>query len=306
MYEKFQNKVVVKPENAITGEQNVDENALQGATSPKDTLWSVVLEEAIVANKKTVLPVKTTTYDVQEGFRYMPPAAGQAKPNVQVMVITDAGTVAKDGTSDWHSGMTSKIVSVPLTRYSRSFGISMFDALKGFQKTAAQVAALVNAIATEINRDFAALLETTNNTVEVSAITPATVAHNVSAAFGDYGEVESLALTPANYAQLTPDSALSLKLEEGAYGIGGIYKTAGISAGVEGIAYNKDAVAAAFARPAWVDVPGAEVYEFEVDGIPFRLKISADHDGNVLYHTVDVLAGFAIANDRHLAKVVQG
>lgn len=305
MYEKFQNKVV-KPENSITGEQNVDQNALEGATSPKDTLWSVVLEEAIVANKKTVLPVKTTTYDVQEGFRYMPPAAGQAKPNIQVMCITDAGTVEKDGTSDWHSGMSSKIVSVPLTRYSRSFGISMFDAMKGFQKTAAQVVALVNAITAEINADFAALLETTNNTVQVSAITPATVAHTVSAAFGDYGEVESLALSPANYAQLTPDSALSLKLEEGAYGIGGIYKTAGISSGVEGIAYNKDAVAAAFARPAWVDMPGAEVYEFEVDGIPFRLKISADHDGNVLYHTVDVLAGFAIANDRHIAKVVQG
>lgn len=304
MYEKFMNKVV-KPVNEITGEQNVDENALQGTTSPKDTLWSVVLEEALVANKKTVLPVKTTTYDVQEGFNYLPPSAGEAKPNIQVMVITDAGTVAKDGTEDWNSNMSSKIVSVPLTRYSRSFGVSMFDAMKGFQKTAAQVVALVNAIKSEINKDFASLLDTTSNEVEVSAITPATVAHTVSAAFGDYGEVESLALTPANYAQLTPDSALSLKLEQGAYGIGAIYKTAGIPEGTQGYAYNKDAVACAFARPAWVDgMPGVEVYEFEEDGIPYRLKITCDANHNILYHTVDVLFGCAIANERHLSKVV--
>lgn len=297
---------VVKPVNEITGEQNVDANALEGATSPKDTLWSVVLEEAIVANKKTVLPIKSTTYDVQEGFNYVPPSAGQAKPNIQVMVITDAGTVAKDGAEDWNSNMSSKIVSVPLTRYSRSFGISMFDAMKGFEKTAAQVAALVNAVITEINKDFAAILDTASSSVEVSAITPATVAHTISASFGDYGEVETLALTPANFAQLTPDSALSLKLEDGVYGItGGIYKTSGIPVGVEGYAYNKDAVACAFARPAWVEgMPGVEIYEFSVDGIPFRLKISCDPNRNVLYHTIDVLFGAAVANERHLAKVV--
>lgn len=88
MYEKFFNKVNVQ--NQVTGEENVDENALQGSTTPKDTLWSVVLEKAIDATKKTLVPVKTTTYDVQEGFNYMPPAAGQAKPNIQVMVVTDA------------------------------------------------------------------------------------------------------------------------------------------------------------------------------------------------------------------------
>lgn len=43
MYNKlFQNKVTVT--NEVTGEENVDENALQGTTTPKDTLWSVVLE----------------------------------------------------------------------------------------------------------------------------------------------------------------------------------------------------------------------------------------------------------------------
>lgn len=303
MYEKFINKVNVT--NAVTGEQNVDENALQGATSPKDTLWSVVLEKAIDATKKVLVPVKSTTYDVQEAFNYIPPAAGQAKPNIQVMVITDAGTVEKDGTEDWNSNMSSKVVSVPLTRYSRSFGISMFDAMKGFEKTAAQTAALVEKIKQEITKDFAALLETTSNEVEVASITPSTVAHTVSAAFGDYGDVESLVLTPANFAQLTPDSALSLKLEEGAYGIGAIYRTAGLSAGTEGIAYNKDAVACAFARPAWVEgMPGVEIYEFESDGIPFRLKVTCDGNHNILYHTVDVLFGAAIANDNHIAKVV--
>lgn len=304
MYSKFFNKVEVS--NALTGEQNVDQNALQGSTTPKSTLFSVVLSEAIDATKVTLAPVKATSFDVKEAFNYIPPSAGEAKPNVQVMVITDVGSVHKDGTSDWHSDMQSKIVSVPLTRYSKSVGISMFDAAKGFEKTAAQVAALVERVKKDIVKDFAAVLNNTSNEVEVSEITAATVAHKVSAAFGDYGDVESLALTPANYAELTPDSALSLKLTEGAYGIGGIYKTAGIPSGTEGLAYNKDAIAAAFARPAWMEMPGCEVYEFENEGIPFRLKVSCDADHNILYHTVDVLAGFAIANERHVARVVKG
>lgn len=307
MYESFfKNKVNVT--NEITGDQPVDQNTLQGTTSPGDTLWSVVLSEAIDATAKVLAPVKNTSYDVQEGLRYIPASAGEAKPNIQVLVITDAGTVDKDGTSDWKSNMAQKVVSVPLTRYSRSVGISMYDAMQGATpKVASHIAAVVNKIKQEIVKDFATLLATTSNEVEVSEVTPATVAHTVSAAFGEYGDVESLVLTPANYAQLTPDSALSLKLTDGAYGIGGIFKTAGLPSGTEGIAYNKDAIATAFARPAWVDgMPGVEIYEFESEGIPFRLKVSCDADHNILYHTVDVLAGFAIANERHLAKVVIG
>ena len=302
MYEKILNKVTVQ--NNVTGEQNVDENALQGTTTPKDTLWSVVLEEALDETKKVLAPVKATSYDVKEAFNYLPPAAGQALPNVQVMVITDAGTVSKDGTSDWNSNMSSKIVSVPLTRYSRSFGLSMFDAMKGFSKTASQVASVVEKIKQEIVKDFAGVLNNTEATTTVASISPSTVAHTVSAAFGDYGDVESLVLTPANYAQLIPDNALSLQLTEGAYGIGGIYKSAGIPNGTAGLAYNKDAVAAAFARPAWVEAPGAEIHEFESEGIPFRLKITMDHDHNILYHTVDVLFGCALANSKHVSKVV--
>lgn len=301
MYNKlFQNKVTVT--NDVTGEQNVDENALQGTTTPKDTLWSVVLEKAIDATKKTLVPLKSTTYDVQEAFNYIPPSAGEAKPNIQVMVVTDAGSVDKDGTHDHKSAMQSKIVSVPLTRYSRTFGISMFDAMKGFSKTATQTAAVVNKIMQEITKDFATLVATTENEVEVSEVTPSTVAHTVSAAFGDYGEVESLVLNPQNYAKLIPDSALALKLENGAYGIGSIYKSA-LPSGTEGILYNTDAVACAFARPAWSELPGIEVVEFEVEGIPFRMKIEADGDTNIVYHTVDVLFGAAIANDRHIAKL---
>lgn len=149
MYSKFFNKID-SVTNAVTGEQNVDQNALQGSTTPKSTLFSVVLAEAIDATRKTLAPVKATSYDVKEAFAYIPPSAGQAKPNVQVMVITDVGSVHKDGTSDWNSDLQSKIVSVPLTRYSKSVGISMFDAAKGFEKTASQVAALVEKVKQDI------------------------------------------------------------------------------------------------------------------------------------------------------------
>lgn len=212
------------------------------------------------------------------------------------------GSVDHDGTHDHKSAMQSKIVSVPLTRYSRTFGISMFDAQKGFEKTATQTAAVVNKIIQEITKDFANTVANTENTVTVAEVSGSTVAHTVSAAFGDYGDVESLVLNPQNYAKLIPDSALSLKLQDGAYGIGQIYKSA-LPNGVEGLIYNADAVACAFARPAWTELPGIEVVEFEIDGIPFRMKIEADGDTNIIYHTVDVLFGAAIANDRHIAKL---
>lgn len=162
---------------------------------------------------------------------------------------------------------------------------------------------MVNKILQEITKDFATTVATTDKTVEVSEVTPANVAHTVSAAFGDYGEVESLVLNPQNYAKLIPDSALALKLESGAYGIGSIYKSS-LPSGTEGILYNADAVACAFARPAWSELPNIEVVEFEVEGIPFRMKIEADGDTNIIYHTVDVLFGCAVANDRHIAKLV--
>lgn len=298
-----ENSIVPAVTNDVTGDQTVGTNALQGETDPLNTLWSVVLEKAVDATAKVLMPIASTTFTTEEAFRYIPASAGEAKPNIQVLVINEAGAVTKDGTSDWNSAMQSKVVSVPLTRYSRSFGISMYDAMKGHSPEK-YLTAVINAVKQEIAKDFVTTVTGAGNEVEVSAITPATLAHTVSAAFGDYGDVESLVLTPANYAQLIPDSALSLKLTEGAYGIGAIYKSAGIPEGTEGYAYNRDGVAAAFARPAWAEMPGVEIYEFESEGIPFRLKISADADHNILYHTVDVLFGCAIANSKHIAKVV--
>lgn len=291
-------------ENAITGDQKVDTNALQGETQPVNTLWDVVLEKAVDATDKTLMPIKSTTFATDEAFRYIPTSAGEAKPNIQVLVITDAGEAEKDGTSDWNSAMQSKVVSVPLTRYSRSFGISTYDAMKGHNPEAMLTAA-INSVKQKIAKDFATLVATNATAVTVSEVTPATMAHQVSAAFGEYGDVESAALSPANYAQLIPDTGFALGLNDGVYGIGKIYKSA-LPEGVEGIVWNRDGVASAFARPAFAQTPSAQRIPFEVDGMPFLLKVSCDEDKDIIYHTVEVLAGFAIANERKVGKIQVG
>lgn len=293
---------VPQVQNAVTGDQTVDDNTLQGETDPLNTLWSVVLEKAVDASAKVLAPIATTTYATDEAFRYMPTSAGQAKPNIQVLVVNDVGEADKDSNSDWNSEADSKVVSVPLTRYSKSFGISTYDAMKGHNPEA-YITAAINAVKQKIAADFAGTI-TTGATldVEVAEVTPATMAHQASAAFGDYGDVEFAALNPLNYAQLIPDNALSLGFNEGTYGIGRIYKSA-LPAGVEGLLWSRDGVAAAFARPAFTQTPSALRIPFDVEGMPFTLKISVDEDKNIVYHTVEVLAGFALANERHVATL---
>lgn len=296
-----ENSIVPAVTNDVTGDQTVGTNALQGETDPLNTLWSVVLEKAVDATAKVLMPIASTTFTTEEAFRYIPASAGEAKPNIQVLVINEAGAVTKDGTSDWNSAMQSKVVSVPLTRYSRSFGISMYDAMKGHSPEKYLTAA-INAVKQEIAKDFVTTVTGAGNEVEVSAITPATLAHTVSAAFGDYGDVEFAALSPVNYAQIIPDSAFALQPGTGAYGIGEIYKSA-MPSGTEGIVWCRDGVASAFARPAFAQTPSAQRIPFEVDGMPFLLKVSCDEDKNIVYHTVETLAGFAVANEKKVAKL---
>lgn len=296
----------IEVQNAITGEDNTGNNDLQGGTSPKDTLWSVVDERVIDATKKITTPLKATTFDVSSDIRYVPASAGEAKPNIQVRILTGVGAVRKDATRDKESDMTAKVISVPLTRYSRTVGIDMYSAMKGFDSTATAITAATNEILQELFKDMVTTAATTTNEVDVEEITPETVAHKLSAAFGVYGDVEHLALSPLDYAQLTPTDKLGFAVSEGVYGIGRIFKS-NLPSGVQALMWNKSGIAAAFATPAFTNSGhGVEFRVFDVEGIPFRVKTWFDVDTNEFYHTVDTLAGFAIGDEHVLANVVIG
>lgn len=295
----------IEVKNAITGDDDAGNNDLQGGASPKDTLWSVVDEKVIDATKELTTPLRTTTFDVSADIRYLPASAGEAKPNIQVRILTGVGAVRKDATSDKESDMSAKVVSVPLTRYSRTVGIDMYSAMKGFDETVAGVKAATDAILREMCKDMFTLAATTTNEKEIPEVTPETVAHTLSAAFDTYGDVENLALSPLDYAQLLPTDRQGFAITEGVYGIGKIHK-AKLPAGVQGLAWNRNGIAAAFGTPAFTNAPGVEFRTFEVEGIPFRLKTWFDADENKFYHTVDTLAGFALGDEHVLANIVIG
>lgn len=291
--------------NAITGNQTTEDNALQGGAIPTQTLWQVVIDDVISRVNVTKFPVGATTYRVERGINYLPPSAGGAKPNLLVPVLDGVGAVAKDATNDRDSDLSYHNVAVNLTRYSRTFGLNMYDVYKGDDHTAEYIAGCIEAIMQELHTDMCNTLATSANTVDMGEVTPANVAHKVSAAFGVKGDVEYMALTPADYAMLLPTDRNGFAVSEGVYGIGKIYKSA-LPVGVDGLAWSKDGIAAAFASAAYGDMPGVMFQTIDVEGIPFRVKIWADPATNEIFHTVDVLAGFALANTDHVAVLDKG
>lgn len=296
------NTTVPNVQNAVTGEQVTDNNALQGGASPTETLWQVVFEKAISRTHVKLSPIATTTYRVDKAFNYLPPSAGGAKPNILVPVLDSVGSVEKDATDDWKSDIATHNVAVPITRYSRSFGLSMFEVMKGEGDLEGKIAGVVDAIMLEMHKDFMAVAATAEGSLTVSEITPETVARQISAAFGAKGDVEFLALNPQDYAMLLPLDKNGFAVTSGVYGIGEIYKSQ-MPASVDALAWSRDGIAAAFGVAPYFDAPGVMFRTFTVEGIPFKLKVSFDAQHNQLYHTIDVLAGFAVANEDHIAVI---
>lgn len=296
-------------EAKMAGSQVVDSNTLGQSA---DTLWSIVSPEAIDAVSKKYFDLGNTTH-VVEGYI---PADPVIRPKVYVEVITDAGGAIKNAT-DWaQSDMVNNYVEVTLNRYSRPFGLSSYDLMHGERIQSKIGAAIEAVVANVVNDYFATAIASgaTPFTVDPSTFSPEIVAGQVSALFGGYGPVDDLILDPTLWAKLVPTNALGLGTAPGTYGIEYLHRTAGLNMtpaggsslsstkGTHGVAVRRNGIVAGFGLPSYDETTGIAVRSLgTVAGIPLLLKTWTEKGKEIIYNSVETMAGFAVGNVNSIA-----
>lgn len=295
--------------------QVVDNNNLGQSDA---SLWSIISTEAIDATAKKYFDLGRTTH-VVEG--YIPSAPG-VRPTVHVEVVTSAGGAIKNAT-DWdQSNLVNKYVPVTLDRYSCPFGLSSYDIMHGETIKSKVGAAIESVVAAVVNAYFTtaaaaaptasgAAAPTATNAgrflANTSTFGPEVVAQQVSAIFGGYGPVDDLILDPTLWAKLVPTNALGLGTEPGTYGVEYMHRTAGLNmaanngltatTGLLGLAVRRNGIVAGFGVPSYDETQGIAVRSLgTVAGIPLVLKSWADRGKEIIYNSVETMAGFAVAN----------
>lgn len=288
----------------------VDQNNLGGSAAP---IWQIISPEAIDAVSKKYFDLSRTNH-VVEGYI---PAAPGVRPVVNVEVITGAGSAIKNATNWDQSDMDNKYVPVTMDRYSRPFGLSSYDLMHG-ERIQTKIGAAIEAVVGAVVKDFFLVVQNSLSAPPSATATPTAtggafltipsdfgpeyVAGTLSAIFGGYGPVDDLILDPTLFAKLVPTNALSLGTEPGSYGIEYIHRTAGIPVGLKGFALRKNAVAAAFGVPSYDELTGIAVQDLgRVAGIPIILKTWTNKGSEVIYNSVETLAGFKVANTLSIA-----
>lgn len=299
---------------ATMASQVVGSNNLGGSNAP---LWEIISPEAIDATAKKYFDLSRTTH-VVEGYI---PAAPGVRPVVNVEVITSAGGAIKNATNWNLSSMDNKYVQVTMDRYSCPFGLSSYDIMNGERLQTKIGAAIESVVARVVNSFFGALSTVLSGPPSTTAkptstsgaflqipsnFGPEYVAGNLSAIFGGFGPIDDLILDPVLWAKLVPTNALGLGTEPGTYGVEYFHRTAGLNMGVPGwastqdvygFALRKNAVASAFGLPYYDDLTGIATQDLgRVAGIPLLLKTWTDKSSEVLYSSVETLAGFSVAN----------
>lgn len=295
------------------GSSNVGSNSL-GQTA--DTLWQTVASTVIQKSELILAPLSELSTDLTNDIVVTPPGV---QPTAYVEVVDGMGDALVNAT-DWEqSAATNRYVPVVMNRISRPFGLSSYDLAHG-ERIDAKLVAAIEAVAKGVFTKFVAALAAkmpTVATTDVAAtatalgtkmltgysdIDPVYVTKTLSPIFGETGKVDNLVLGPNGYAQLIPTNALSLQLAKGTYGMGSIHESAmlsGVSTGMDvyGLAMRKNAVAFAGCRP-YID----EDFEIAVRdlgticGLPLLLKSWTVKGKELIYNSVETMAGFAIAN----------
>lgn len=306
---------------ATMASQAVGSNNLGGSSSP---LWEIVSPEAIDATSKKYFDLSRTTHIV-EGFI---PAAPGVRPVVQVEVVNGAGRALKNAFNWNQSAMQNKYVQVTMDRFSCPFGLSSYDIMHGERIQTKIGAAIESVVFAVVNTFFGTITSAMNGVgtlpsasmpgnigVDLSTFGPEVVAGQLSAVFGGYGPVDDLVLDPTLWAKLVPTNALGLGTEPGSYGVEYLHRSAGLNmalsgvtetstTGLYGVALRKNGVVSAFGLPYYDELTGIATQDLgRVAGIPLLLKTWTEKGSEVIYNSVETLAGFKVANSLSVCAI---
>ena len=255
-------------------------------------LWKGVADKSTDTISGILAPIKNFILDVQPDLQVRNP---EACPVVQVEVISTMGGALVDNEAWDKSAITNKYVDVKLHRISRPFMLTGYDLMRG-ERVESKVAAAMKEVAQGVVNQFMGAISAPDGDREVLTTFSPEVAATISGAFGDMGEVDTLLLSPANYAKIVPTNALALNPEaEGSYGIGHIYKSSQMArANADAVALTKDGVAGAVATPEIVFSHQGQGMQYlgEVAGIPMVLISTWDYDKQAVKCSVETMAGF--------------
>ena len=257
-------------------------------------LWKGVADKATDTINSILAPVKDFILDVQPDLQMRNP---DACPVVQVEVIKSMGGALVDATNWDQSGIENKYVDVKLHRISRPFTLTSYDLMRG-ERVESKVKAAMKEVAQGVVGQFMYAISNTMGAPTAIAEFNPEVCATISGCFGDNAEVDTLLLSPTNYAKIIPTSALSLNPDaEGAYGIRKIYKTSQNAAPI--LALTKDAVAGAVATPEVVLNHQGQGMQYlgEVAGIPMVLISTWDYGKQAIKCSVETMAGFATTDN---------
>lgn len=310
---------IVAPQ--MNGADVVGSNTLGQDTS---TFWRLVAEPVAEKYSKRLASLTALAKNVLSA---MPSFEQGLQPAFKLPVIDGAGTAIKNCTNWKQSAVADHYVDITLDRYSRPFGLSSYSLANGenpawFIDAAykaieqALFGVIISAIAAKVPTLTGENIPATDTTAGVlhiantNAFTPEYVAHTVATVFGDVGDVESLVLNADLYARLQMTNAQGLPIQDGQYGIGSFSRSAllngldGSTTGM-GVALRNQAVAM-IAAPVEIVGDCQVVTLPPIAGIPVKLKIWYDNDGEKVWHSVEALFGAAVTDPEGIAVISTG
>ncbi|MBQ7023268.1 MAG: hypothetical protein IJN29_06785 [Akkermansia sp.] len=280
-------------------------------------LWSVVAEGYEAAFAKKYADLGLFAHNVDNTFAV--PAG--VRPTIHVEVIETAGEAVINPT-DWEtSALENNYVEVKADRISRSISLNSYDLASGERwagKREAAIASVLAGVYAQLGAAVKALAPTAAAapakdkvgllSVDADTFGPEYVAENVSTVFGDYGQPDSLLLSPSLWGKVVPTNALSLNPETaGVYGVGKLAMSAGLGGltadgKAVGLATLASGIAFGGGVPHLDPEMGCAVRSLgTICGVPMVLKVWGKPGSETIYESVETYAGFTVVNPRKVA-----
>lgn len=189
--------------------------------------WRGVASKSLATVEEIFAPLERFTTDFTDEVVAFGP--GRAV-TLQIEIAKEVGTALKDP-DDWNvSSVKTDAVSVECHRYSRPFLVTSYDMAAG-SRLEGKLAKAIEAVAKSVMSDLHAQIKEAAGVglvqgITLNGFTPEFVATELSGKI--LPGVSAMVVNPTYHAKLTPYNADSLKLEDGVYGMGGIYKATGL------------------------------------------------------------------------------
>lgn len=263
--------------------------------------WRGVASKSLAAVEELFAPLDRFTTDFTDEVVAFGP--GRAV-TLQIEIAKEVGAAIKDP-ADWNvSAVKTEAVSVECHRYSRPFLVTSYDMAAG-SRLEGKLAKAIEAVAKAVMSDLHGQIAAASGVGQIKGITldgftPEYVATELSGKI--LPEVSALVLNPTYHAKLTPYNADSLKLEEGVYGIGGIYKATGmesLNADKKTVGYmGYENAIGVMSRQPLIPIDNGAIFVSElgsVGGIKLYLKQWIVPGMEGIMHSVEAAVGTVVA-----------